>query len=55
MEIVRKGVIYFMPTGIFNFGPTLDNQVWPISMEADISAPPGMNMTPFDTMIDLLS
>lgn len=37
MEIVRKGVIYFMPTGIFNFGPTLDNQVWPIGMEADMS------------------
>ena len=34
MEIVRKGVIYFMPTGIFNFGPTLDDQVWPIGMEA---------------------
>lgn len=54
MEIVRKGVIYFMPTGIFNFGPNQDNQVWPIGMEADISAP-GMNMTPFDAMIDLLS
>ncbi len=37
MEIVRKGVIYFMPTGIFNFGPTLDNQVWPIGMDADMS------------------
>lgn len=34
MDTVRKGVIYFMPLGIFDFGPTMDNQVWPIGMEA---------------------
>lgn len=33
-ECERKGVIYFMPMGIFNFRPTDDNQVWPIGMEA---------------------
>lgn len=34
MEIIRKGVIYFLPMGIFGFGPTSKNQIWPIGMEA---------------------
>lgn len=34
MEIVRKGVIYFLPMGIFGEIYTKRNQVWPIGMEA---------------------
>lgn len=34
MEITRKGVIYFLPMGIFGFGPASKNQIWPIGMEA---------------------
>lgn len=36
-EEIRKGVIYFLPMGIFNHAALMDinrNQVWPIGMEA---------------------
>lgn len=34
-EVIRKGVIYFLPTGIFNPATMMNkNQIWPIGMEA---------------------